>query len=651
MGQFSRSISFILLAAGPLLPGALSGAVQQDQAIGAFQDQAAVPAGMKRAVFRSDGSVVVIPHGASSDRSFLLPPLDPQQPVVAETPLCSLLLTDRDTPGRPDVRVGIENVSGRPYSVGISTEGLEPLADVVRILPRDEAPHEAGFLFLERGAHRLRAIGLDGTELFEIGGKGREPGQFNFPSDVAQDSQGRIFVADTDNHRIQRFSPEGVFEREWGGRGAFPGLLAAPSSIDIEQDRVYVTEELNHRVSVFDTNGRFLYQWGMHAVVPRQGEGRIHYPQSIDVSADGTRAVVSEPFERRIQYFSLYPGGLEEARQQSMPSKQDVTSHFGRYVVGDEDLLAMWEPESGAVAVFDMTSETGINITVFTNHGSGWDDLARMGALHLDAARQEFIVSDVVNDRLQLWRLERDRDTPIKYDPFMGRLASAVELEAVRADLESLDTSRSWVVPRIVAFARSDEPGAPLLAADQANGVVIALDERFNAVAVGATCPAPVELVADGTDVRLLARTDAGELLLQPLDARGSARGASTTLAFSDSTRGAALLDGVLYVGNRSGDRIDVFDRSLQSAQPSGSSSANRKWGETGELDGQFYAPAGVAALDQQRIVVVDQGNHRAQIFAPDGSWLSTFSLSSGYTVPRTPAEVDEPSDEQERQP
>ena len=651
MGPFTRSISLILIAAGPLLPGALAAALQQEEAIGAFKHQTSVPAGMARAVFLSDGSVVVLPHGASSDRSLVLPPLDPEQPVVAETPVCSLILTEADPPGPPGVRVGVENASGRPYSVGIPMEGLEPLDEVVRILPRDEQPHQAGFLFLERGAHRLRAIDLDGTERFRIGGKGREPGQFNFPSDAAIDSQGRIFVVDTDNHRIQRFSPEGVFEREWGGRGAFPGLLAAPSSIDIEQDLVYVTEQLNHRVSVFDTNGRFLYQWGMHAVVPRQGEGRIHYPQSIDVSADGTRAVVCEPFERRIQYFTLYPGGLEEARQQSMPSKQDVSSHFGRYVVADDDLLAMWEPESGAVAVFDMTSDTGINITVFTNHGSGWDDLARMGAMHLDADAQEFIVSDVVNDRLQLWRLTRDRDTSIKYDPFMGRLASAVELEAVRSDLESLDSSRAWVVPRIVAFTRSDEPGAPLLAADEANGVVIALDERFKAVAVGAACPAPVELVADGTDVRLLARSDAGQLLLQPLDARGGAVGGATPLAFSDSTRGAALLDGVLYLGNQSGDRVDVFESSLRSPERSESARVTRKWGETGELDGQFYAPAGVAALDQKRIVVVDQGNHRAQIFAPDGSWLSTFSLSSGYTVPRTPAEVAEPSDEQEHQP
>ena len=328
---------------------------------------------------------------------------------------------------------------------------------------------------------------------------------------------------------------------------------------------------------------------------------------------------------------------LEEARQKTLPSKQDIRSHFGPYIAGSDDLLAMWEPESGAIAVFDLTTETGINITVFTNHGSGWDDLGRLGALHLDADRQELIVSDVVNDRLQMWRLDRDRSESIKYDPFMARLTSAVGLDTVRDRLEALDPTRPWVVPRIVAFTRADAPDAPLLAADEANGVVLALDDRFNPVAVGAGCRAPVELVADGTDVRLLNRDVEGLLQSQPLDPRGAAVGSSTVLDFPEESRGATLLDGVLYVGNHASDRIEVFGRpsdATSSAQPVRPS---RQWGETGELDGQFYAPAGLLALDDERIVVVDQGNHRAQIFAPDGSWLSTFSLSSGYTVPRPP--------------
>ena len=54
-----------------------------------------------------------------------------------------------------------------------------------------------------------------------------------------------------------------------------------------------------------------------------------------------------------------------------------------------------------------------------------------------------------------------------------------------------------------------------------------------------------------------------------------------------------------------------------------------------GDADGRFHGPSGLGVIRDGRIVIVDQGNHRAQIFTPEGDWLSTFSLSSGYTTPR----------------
>ncbi|MEC7352540.1 MAG: NHL repeat-containing protein, partial [Planctomycetota bacterium] len=414
---------------------------------------------------------------AGTIRESVLPPSG-DAPSVDERPACFLVPPGDDPGGAGVIELRLENLPGGPRSIELPAAGIEPLADVVRVRPLFDGEAITGFLFLERAPHRLRALDLDGRERFSTGGKGAGEGAFNFPADVAVDSRGRCYVADTDNHRIQRFGPDGRFQLAWGGRGAFPGLLAAPSSIDVEGDLVYIAEELNHRVSVFDTDGRFQYQWGMHAVVPREGEGRIHYPTCLDVSADGSRAVVLEPFERRIQCFTRLPGGLAEARSSPMPAKQDVSSHFGAQVAAEDDLLAMWEPETGSIAVFDVTTDTGLNITVFTNHGSGWDDLGRLGALHLDGARQELVVSDPVNDRLMTWRLERDRSTPIAYDPFMARLTSAIESEAMLADLRRLDPDRSWRRPRITGLARAGIDGAPLVAVDRANDVLLELDAR-----------------------------------------------------------------------------------------------------------------------------------------------------------------------------
>ena len=633
-----QTISSLLALAGA---AALSPALNAEDALGAFNAQITVPPGATRAAF--------IP---GQDRALVLRPgrdirmidlLDEGTPLfVEEGPFTAMTVLEDGSWLAFDA--GKQRIIHRdlPATAGSGIldlrqldrlqDGVEPFMDVVAL-----EPHPDGVLVVERSPHRVRVIGWDGTEHLRLGGKGSGDGAFSFPADAAIDSTGGIYVVDRDNHRVQRFAPDGTFVDSWGGRGAFPGLVSAPSSIDIEGDLVYVAEELNHRVSVFNPGGRFLYQWGMHPLVPRKGEGAIHYPMSIDVSADGSRALVAEPFERRLQSFERFPGGIDEARSQPLPSKESILSHFGPFLAADDDLLAMWEPESGAVTVFDVSGDTGINITVFTNHGSGWDDLGRLGALHLDADAQEFIVSDVVNDRLQVWRLERDRDAMIKYDPFMARLATAVELDRMLRKLDALAPDRTWKTPRIEAFARSRRAGAPLLAADTANHVIIALDDQLDPIGIGVDCKDPVAMVREGDSI-LLVEADG---TCVPLASDGTRAGPTRTLTGDHPIGGAALHEGVLYHSARESDRME----STMLAIPGATGPA---WGRTGDADGLFYAPSGVAMIADDRIVVVDQGNHRAQIFSPQGDWLSTFSLSSGYTTPRRRSSEEASTEEEE---
>jgi len=622
-------------------------------ALGAFERELnGIMQGSKALLLPDGGGTVVLRPGRSV--TVLDPPVEgtdrrERQVSGAFTAACvsvnGTLVAFEEVLG--EVRVWSPSLDGpvlREVSrIKLDPSRTEPLRDVV-----DIAPFQGGFLFVERGAHRVRALDARGEERFRFGRKGGDDGAFQFPGAIAVDDQDRIYVVDTDNHRIQRFTAEGDFDATWGRRGAFPGLLTSPTGIDVVGDRIYVSEALNHRISVFDLDGRYLYQWGMHAMIPRQGEGRIHYPASIDVDAEATRAVVAEPFERRIQYFERFPGGLEEARAAQMPSKQDIRSHFGPFISGEDDLLVMGEPESGSIAVFDVAGETGVNITVFTNHGSGWDDLGRLGALHLDAPEQMVYVSDLVNDRLSCWRLERERDVTIRYDPFMARLASAVDLSSTRDKLARLQPGRTWVIPRIVALDRAQVAGAPLLAADAANQVVFALDERLDPISVGASTRDPLQLMVDGSRVVLLERSGEASMF-RPLAVDGSDLGADTELggmlmASSGTPGGAALHGDACFLSSPESDRIEVIEGAGAAFADQLAASletklfepvSERSWGETGGYDGEFHAPAGLCRIGGDRIVVVDRGNHRAQIFALDGTWLSTFSLSSGYTTPK----------------
>ena len=71
-----------------------------------------------------------------------------------------------------------------------------------------------------------------------------------------------MYVADSSNHCIQMFTPEGQYMRTFGSGGAGPGELYYPAGVAIDGDRVYIAECNNHRVSVFSTEEKFLKLFG-----------------------------------------------------------------------------------------------------------------------------------------------------------------------------------------------------------------------------------------------------------------------------------------------------------------------------------------------------------------------------------------------------
>ena len=86
---------------------------------------------------------------------------------------------------------------------------------------------------------------------------GSGQGQFNFPTDVAVDNEGFVYVADCGNHRIQKFTLEGQFVCSFGTEGSQPGQLYCPSGVTVDDnDLVYVSNE-NDYISVYMPNGEY----------------------------------------------------------------------------------------------------------------------------------------------------------------------------------------------------------------------------------------------------------------------------------------------------------------------------------------------------------------------------------------------------------
>ena len=112
---------------------------------------------------------------------------------------------------------------------------------------------------------------------------------------IATDKAGNVYVADTDNNRIQVFTAKGGFLRKWGSAGGGDGQFAGADDVSIAPDgTVWVADRGNGRYQLFTSNGAFTT-----SVAPPTGEGA----QGVAVDADGNmlgavEGTVSSGFRR-----------------------------------------------------------------------------------------------------------------------------------------------------------------------------------------------------------------------------------------------------------------------------------------------------------------------------------------------------------------
>ena len=125
-------------------------------------------------------------------------------------------------------------------------------------------------------------------------------GQFSLPSGVAVDTSGNVFVADSSNNRIQKFTSTGVFIAKWGSFGTGPGQFISPEGVAVDaSESVFVADTSNSRVQKFDSTGVFITQWD-------GGAGGFDNPRGIAVDASGN-IFVADTANNRIQKFQAVP--------------------------------------------------------------------------------------------------------------------------------------------------------------------------------------------------------------------------------------------------------------------------------------------------------------------------------------------------------
>jgi len=471
--------------------------------------------------------------------------------------------------------------------------------------------------------HRVQVFLRDGRYVAEIGRFGHGEGGLDHPADVAVDGDWNVYVADTDNQRIQVFDKHGEFVRAFGAHGPYAGLFLTPSGIRFHAGRLYVADRDNHRVQVYDELGNLEYEWGVHALRPREGGGKVHYPNQVAVAPSGRFAAVAEAFEDRVQVF----GPATEASDTAQRSQEKSTgSHYGAAVDSAGPTMVLLEPSAPAFLVWSVERDEPAEISRFGAFGSKPGQLVRPEGIAIDPDARRAYVSDPGLGRLSVFEVARPVEPDLRFIPDLVHFVKAFDFRKIAEPPAQGGEPARWPIEP-AALVRDGKGGLWIL--DAANARVVLLDDRGRIVrTIGARgSPSSPGGLFRPTDLALspsgqvLYVVDAAAARVQAFDAEGKLlesfgrRGDGPT----DFVRpfGVAVdSDANVYVSDEGGHKIVKFDAAGKPLAAFGREGLSRV---------EFFKPKGLAFDAGGRLVVVDWGNHRGQMLTRDGEFVRSF--------------------------
>ncbi len=267
--------------------------------------------------------------------------------------------------------------------------------------PRKIAFAPDGTMYVaDTGLHQILHFSPDGQLLHRWGSfanvaEGEAPGgTFYEPWGIAVAPDGSVFVADTWNHRIQKFTADGQFVTMWGffGQGVAPEAFWGPRDLAFDsKGRLFVTDTGNKRIVIFDQNGNYIDEFGSAGIDPGQFDEQV----GIAINARD-QIFVTDTWNQRVQVFQIDP----QSGKTFFVREWQVVGWFGQsldnkpYItVDNKGNVFITDPEGYRVIQF---SEEGQFVRTWGTYSTGIDGFGLAAAVAVDSDGHVW-VSDPVN--------------------------------------------------------------------------------------------------------------------------------------------------------------------------------------------------------------------------------------------------------------
>lgn len=204
------------------------------------------------------------------------------------------------------------------------------------------------------------------------------PGLFNQPWGIAVDDHSDLYVADTWNHRIQKFNSDGAYINSWGVYGQNEGEYSLWGPRDIEIDdlgNVLITDTGNKRVVIFDQNGTYIDELSLI----KNSAVQLNEPVGLAFDPNTSRLYVADTWNQKIQvferqnqdYINVFEWQFLGWYGQSLENKPFLA-------VNSQGDLFVADPEAGRIIVFDVEGNyqysLGNNAMIKLVGGLAFDD-------------------------------------------------------------------------------------------------------------------------------------------------------------------------------------------------------------------------------------------------------------------------------------
>jgi tripartite motif-containing protein 71 len=448
-----------------------------------------------------------------------------------------------------------------------------------------------GSLLVADGRNRIDRFHPGGSLLNSWGSSGSAVGEFLFGGGRGNDAgaggglataNGLLYVADSGNDRIQRFTVQGT----QASVILPPGELSHPKGLAVKGTRLYIADDQRHRILVTDTGGKILRSVGGGS---GSRPGQLNFPYGVALDPNG-RLFVADNVNHRIVRFSTASTGYAYKARWGSYGRGPGQLAFVRGIATDR---------SGNVYVANTGND---RIDVFDRGGQLLRSFGTSG------------------------RAEGQFNTPAGVATDSNGIRAVTDAVNGRVELLGPDGAviSSWgspnpgptILPRPVAVG-FDAPGNAYVV-DQRRAVVVVFDRATGLPVrtIGSQGSGPGQMrepsaialdgagtiyVADSGNERIVRFTSAGGYLGAITSLGNSVRGVAVT---PDGGRIYTTVGNFVRVWSPTGDEIDSF-------------------GGTGRALGKLNTPAQITLDQAGNLWVADRGNNRVQQFGPNGERLA----------------------------